>query len=647
MRAWQLYPNARPDDWCVFGPQMLRWMRFREWQARRRTLHKSYISEYTQWAKRFLLNRHSYTAPVDFKFEEDPKQQDQLTTFIEYLTYEYNFYTERYAWYERRGKWYDKQWKKLVDSGVLRPYETEEFILNGKSSFQRTSERIQAEKAMKSARSAVSLAQRTHCGSSQPPLIIQQRLEATQSKLQSAVQLFESTKKHNSLITKFISDTHLYRDAKCNAERHTILLEWIREQVSLIELELKQSKTAESNSDNRNGGKRDLERDQDEKEDRKPKRQKWSAPDENSRNDPIDNEPLSKRQKDSRQLHLSHLQTPNIVETAMIEPQRESIRDEHRSWTSTQPLYRSARIISRQEAGQTVMTRSSAAKSAPRRSRRRMAQAPTPLLSTEPQDQQSGFPATTLLTQKKFRQQSFSQRSGVQPQDIPKIPQQVRLIEAGLNGSNMAETGPNAVSSTKRRFGCDGNDKATYDQIKRQRRNASEPSLMPGHQEDPGYQGAKPKRSRDNATDNRPPSKRFKRDDDNLGSYSETSNNADAGPAGDLQELGTNKVRRPDGNKRTVRTIQKPNSKGHEPSSSHLQRKKRLYSPRSKSTGKIQKPLLRLDRRAPKTTTAQGSRGTGAVPQTGVFQRLTRRCGQGGQFFYELDSHGKARLVVA
>ncbi|KAJ9137658.1 hypothetical protein NKR23_g8955 [Pleurostoma richardsiae] len=136
LRAWQPYPDAQPDDWMVFGRQLLRWHLFREWQRRRRKQFEGRIAEYTQWARIFLLNTHSYTAPVEFEFNEDPKKQDQLTTWIEYLAYEHNFYSCRYAWYKRREKWYEAQWNKLVDSGVLGPRETYEFIWNDECTFQ-------------------------------------------------------------------------------------------------------------------------------------------------------------------------------------------------------------------------------------------------------------------------------------------------------------------------------------------------------------------------------------------------------------------------------------------------------------------------------------------------------------------------------
>jgi hypothetical protein len=42
-----------------------------------------------------------------------------------------------------------------VDSNILRPFETEEFIYNIESVFRYTSKREQAEKAVESAKSAV------------------------------------------------------------------------------------------------------------------------------------------------------------------------------------------------------------------------------------------------------------------------------------------------------------------------------------------------------------------------------------------------------------------------------------------------------------------------------------------------------------
>lgn len=83
------------------------------------------------------LTRHRFTQT--FQLDEDPARQDKLTTWIEYLGYEYWWY-DQFAPSKRRQQWYDNAWKKLVDSKVLRPFETEEFICDIKSAFQHSYE---------------------------------------------------------------------------------------------------------------------------------------------------------------------------------------------------------------------------------------------------------------------------------------------------------------------------------------------------------------------------------------------------------------------------------------------------------------------------------------------------------------------------
>jgi hypothetical protein len=71
----------------------------------------------------------------------------------------------------------------------------------------------------------------------------------------------------------FVNATRDYRSAKKDAERHTILLRWILEQVPLVEAELKESEAAESRPITARGTKRKLGHDQDKvSKDRNPKR---------------------------------------------------------------------------------------------------------------------------------------------------------------------------------------------------------------------------------------------------------------------------------------------------------------------------------------------------------------------------------------
>ncbi len=396
LQAWQEYPDAQPDDWEVFGRQHLRWHWFREWQGKRRKEFEGRISEYTGWAKRFLLNRHAFTAPFAFEFAEDPKHQDQLTTWIEYLTYEYNFYSQRYEWHKRREKWYNAQWKKLMDSGVLRPHETHEFILDVESSFQHTSERTQAEQAVKLARSAVPSAQQAIPDPRCPPLSARRRLTAAQSKLDAAIQSFESIKRRNDLVTEFCRTTQNYRDAKRNAERHIILLQWIREQVPLIELELDRSMVAKSSLDVRRGSSRGAKRgqaDEARKEQGKKRQKRYEeyqpSPSTRKRNRSdisLDDGSPSKR---SRYVHDSTGGSQGFgitattkqdghdkatLKTSMLLSTQST--DISPSPAISQQLRRSARIAARQDPSRNAVAPPRVARSSRQGSRRKITQAP-------------------------------------------------------------------------------------------------------------------------------------------------------------------------------------------------------------------------------------------------------------------------------
>jgi hypothetical protein len=247
--------NRRSNNWEVFGPQLGEWQDFRKYQQRNR--EEGRFLTYINAVKRSFA-RHGFTRP--FELDENLERQDKLMTWIEFLDYEYWKQDKDMKFVKRLQPEYDAAWKALVDSQVLRPFETEEFICNIKSTFQRASEEEWAEKAVESAKSAMVLAQiaitdprRAH--------LSQQRLVAAQSQLNAAIKLLESIKQRNDLIDEFFKKTQLpqitsdgglkrsYQSFKDNAERRSILLRWILQQIPLIELELNKTKVAVNESD--------------------------------------------------------------------------------------------------------------------------------------------------------------------------------------------------------------------------------------------------------------------------------------------------------------------------------------------------------------------------------------------------------------
>ncbi|OJD28529.1 hypothetical protein ACJ73_00056 [Blastomyces percursus] len=186
------------------------------------------------------LTRHGFTRP--FQLDEDAARQDKLTTWIEYLAYEYWWY-ELYAPSKRQQQRYEKAWKKLVHSGVLTPSDTEESICSVESGYRDQARVKSAEKAMRSAQSIVALAERAV--SDRPDIdrrleeYRQRILQKARSRLDMAVKEYNTIKKRYDLTLEFAGDTKFYRIKRSDAGRHMSILQWIMEQIPLIEKELK------------------------------------------------------------------------------------------------------------------------------------------------------------------------------------------------------------------------------------------------------------------------------------------------------------------------------------------------------------------------------------------------------------------------
>ncbi|KAF2458745.1 hypothetical protein BDY21DRAFT_362953 [Lineolata rhizophorae] len=276
-------------NWMVFTIQLDNWEEFRKWQRYNRgdfgdleeysspdfyLAYKGFIRafklgygrlpEYTEAIER-LLARHGFTRT--FQLEVDPKRQDKLTTWIEYVGYMYWRHDAYVAKVERLQPLHDKAWNELVDSKVLLPYETEEFILSIERAVQDQSKWSAAWRALESVKSAALSTLRTTEKARNDPqhstLTSEQRkwmIGKAHSKYDAARSSFELIKRRNDLVGDFIRRIKDYRIAKGNADRHRNLQRWILEQLPLIVAELNEGR---SRSKMPRGRKRGLERDQD------------------------------------------------------------------------------------------------------------------------------------------------------------------------------------------------------------------------------------------------------------------------------------------------------------------------------------------------------------------------------------------------
>ena len=186
------------------------------------------FSAYAEAVKQRLAKR-GFTR--EFQLNEDLAQQDRLATWIEYLCYEYFWYDV----HARDVQQYDRRWKQLVDSRVLRPGETDESLRTGASAMRRGHEEQAAAEAVELAESAASVAASSDVSSRES------LQKAANAKLDNAKALLKRTKRRGDLILEFLSETEEYAVARKALERQDVLLQWVLEQVPLIEAELNES----------------------------------------------------------------------------------------------------------------------------------------------------------------------------------------------------------------------------------------------------------------------------------------------------------------------------------------------------------------------------------------------------------------------
>ncbi len=230
--VWQTYD----DDW---RKQLQRWKEFRARQPSTRGEDKftAYIK-----ALKSRLARHGFTQK--YQLNKDPDRQDKRTAWIEYLSYEYEVYEQYTKFIKCRQQHYNNAWKVLVDSKLLRPFETQEFLDDISSPLQYKKEEMEAKEAMESAISAAAAAQQA---TSDPPLsdVSQSEREpqkmlaaAAQSELAAARKTFALAIRRKKLILEFWGQLKNYRSAKDEVKRYNTILPWMLQQVSLIESEL-------------------------------------------------------------------------------------------------------------------------------------------------------------------------------------------------------------------------------------------------------------------------------------------------------------------------------------------------------------------------------------------------------------------------
>ncbi|KAM6524085.1 hypothetical protein FSOLCH5_004692 [Fusarium solani] len=317
LRPWQKIPRAN-DPFDIFQIQLGRWRDFRKWQKDNRRLedendsYEAYVKYITYWTKKssledacaeFLANMeanplflkpqwkqkqivrrwertyrrergchdsgeyfeavkrrlasHDFTRP--FELNEDPAQQDQLTTWIEYLGFEYWWLDQHAGDITRLAPEHDKAWKELVDSRLVGPGDTPESIRLDQTALRHENESRGANAEVQMAREEYESAHNLTQQSPQRFLISSKRRTERMEKARLDLELAErrktEMKARHDKVRDFVRGTFDYFDAKRKLVCHSLLVQWVLEQIPLVEAEIAQAE-AEKSRERQNKGKK-------------------------------------------------------------------------------------------------------------------------------------------------------------------------------------------------------------------------------------------------------------------------------------------------------------------------------------------------------------------------------------------------------
>ena len=229
---WQTYNRRKPSE---TDQRLLAYESF-SWHFQRKA------PNYTE-ALRALLAQYDFTRP--FQLQDDSAKQDALTTWIEYLGFVCAAHYRFTRVIQHHQPTHDEGWKALMDSGVLKPFETREYLEDLKSASRHESEADQALQAVQLAQSAVKavlrIASDDSSDSQQAHALV---LATAQSRLDAALVRQESVKRRNDLVEKFLLSVRSHSIAQTGARRQSILRQWVLQQLPLVEAEMKEAKGA-------------------------------------------------------------------------------------------------------------------------------------------------------------------------------------------------------------------------------------------------------------------------------------------------------------------------------------------------------------------------------------------------------------------
>ncbi|KAJ3483828.1 hypothetical protein NLG97_g7213 [Lecanicillium saksenae] len=224
--------------------------RDRERQTNREPECETFV-QYQQALKRRLL-RHGYNN--DVVFLEEPKAQNALTEWVEYLGFECWWKDEYIREYERRNDIYTRRWEYIRGQDWVGSDETPELLDSWEAYDQRQALRQQSQRDVDKARQAVDDAKNQLSGvdlECAKKSNVSSTLDAALRKLEQAEERYCDVDRRNQLIARLGSDRRGCQAAKQSIDSQSALLDWASQQIPLIKAEMSRAANGGRGTKNR------------------------------------------------------------------------------------------------------------------------------------------------------------------------------------------------------------------------------------------------------------------------------------------------------------------------------------------------------------------------------------------------------------
>ncbi|KAI1813668.1 hypothetical protein GGS20DRAFT_466839 [Poronia punctata] len=285
--AWA--DSSDEEEWLVARCQLEHWAGFRHWQPCARggesslapcdwrdsrwhvfDPHRSFFVKfrsrnetYTEGAKK-LLEAYDFVHSRPFEFLDDFRQQDKLTTWIEYAVYTCAEHYDAQQTIDCSRPDWDKAWQALVNEGMLRPHETLEYLYDHLTSHAtiRQQEEDVAFDRWKSAEIVLCAQQANERVSESGRSDIVASVESctARAQLNAAEERLSEVRERNRRVAEFFCDTNEYDDMMHKMACSTQILQWIKEQLPVVEAEMNELDAVKISANTARGKKRRREK---------------------------------------------------------------------------------------------------------------------------------------------------------------------------------------------------------------------------------------------------------------------------------------------------------------------------------------------------------------------------------------------------